>query len=83
MKINVLYFAWLRERIGHAREQVHSDARTPLELIAHLRKQGVQYDLALHDVSALRVSINHVLADFSDPIPDGAEVAFFPPMTGG
>ena len=83
MTITVLYFAWLRERIGHSSERVQTNAKTPAQLIDELRARGLEYQLAFEDISAVRVSINQRLCEFSDPIPDGAELAFFPPMTGG
>ncbi len=81
--IDVLYFAWVRERIGIPKERVQTSAATVNELIAELTAREERYALAFSDVSALRVAIDQELSDFDAPIGDAREVAFFPPMTGG
>ena len=81
--IDVLYFAWVRERIGLPREQIATDAVTVADLVAELRAREDRYDLAFSDVTALRVALDQELADFSAPLAGVREVAFFPPMTGG
>lgn len=81
--IDVVYFAWVRERIGVPREQVVSDAATVNDLIAELRAREERYELAFSDISALRVAVDQTLADFDAPLAGVREVAFFPPMTGG
>jgi molybdopterin synthase sulfur carrier subunit len=81
--IEVLYFAWIRERIGIPRETVDSKAATVAELVAELRSREDRYDLAFSDTKALRVALDQQMADFSAPLAGIREVAFFPPMTGG
>lgn len=81
--IDVLYFAWVRERIGIPREQVTTDAATVAELVAELRAREERYALAFSDLSALRVAVDQDLTDFDAPLKGAREVAFFPPMTGG
>ena len=81
--MNVLYFAWVRERIGLPRETVKTSAKTVAELVAELRARDARYDLAFSDVSAVRVALDQSLADFDAALKDVREVAFFPPMTGG
>jgi len=83
MKIDVLYFAWLRERIGLGKEQVETQAATVADLVAELRAREDRYDLAFSDLSAVRVAVDQDLTDFDAPLTDAREVAFFPPMTGG
>ena len=83
MKIEVVYFAWIRERVGKARETVETNATTPTELIAELCAQGEEYQAAFADVSAVRVAIDQELCDLDDGLTNAREVAFFPPMTGG
>lgn len=83
MKINVLYFAWLRERIGLPHEVVLTDAATVADLVAELVAREDRYALAFSDTSALRVAVDQLLADFDTPLTGTHEVAFFPPMTGG
>ncbi|MEY8829830.1 molybdopterin converting factor subunit 1 [Sedimentitalea sp. XS_ASV28] len=81
--MDVLYFAWVRERIGLPREKVETDATTVAELVAELRRREERYEVAFADLSALRVAIDQELTDFDAPISGAREVAFFPPMTGG
>lgn len=81
--IDVLYFAWVRERIGIPRETVETNASTVADLVAELRAREDRYDLAFSDISALRVAVDQQLADFDASLAGVREVAFFPPMTGG
>lgn len=81
--IDVLYFAWLRERIGIPKEAVETSASTVAELVAELKAREERYALAFADISAVRVAIDQELTDFDAPIGNAREIAFFPPMTGG
>lgn len=81
--LDVLYFAWVRERIGEPREQVDTQAATVAELVDELRAREERYALAFSDLSALRVAVDQELAEFDAPLDGVREVAFFPPMTGG
>lgn len=81
--IQLLYFAWVRERIGLPRESVATSAATVAELVEELRAREERYAAAFADVSALRVALDQELADFDAPLAGVREVAFFPPMTGG
>ena len=81
--VDVLYFAWVRERIGLPREQVETSATTVAELVEELRAREDRYAAAFEDISALRVAIDQELTDFDAPLAGAREVAFFPPMTGG
>ncbi len=83
MTLQVLYFAWLRERIGQGRETVETEAETIADLIAELRAREDRYDLAFSDTSALRAALDQRLVPLDTPLADAREVAFFPPMTGG
>ncbi|KPQ06721.1 MAG: molybdopterin synthase sulfur carrier subunit MoaD [Rhodobacteraceae bacterium HLUCCA12] len=83
MKLRVLYFAWIRERIGEPREDVETEADTVSALIAQLRAREERYALAFSDLSAVRVALDQELADMDAPLAGVREVAFFPPMTGG
>jgi molybdopterin synthase sulfur carrier subunit len=82
-RLDVLYFAWLRERIGLAREVIETDAPDVAALVEQLRAREARYALAFADLSALRVAIDQDLRDFDAPLSGAREVAFFPPMTGG
>jgi len=81
--IQVLYFAWVRERIGLPREQVETQAATVGDLVEELRAREDRYAVAFADLSALRVALDQELAEFDAPLVGVREVAFFPPMTGG
>jgi molybdopterin synthase sulfur carrier subunit len=81
--MRVMYFAWLRERIGVSREEVESGAATVADLVAELRGREPRYEAAFADLSAIRVAIDQEMADFDAPLAGAKEVAFFPPVTGG
>ncbi len=81
--MDVLYFAWVRERIGLPKERVSTEAETVADLVAELRAREDRYDLAFSDLTALRVAVDQELTDFDASIKGAREVAFFPPMTGG
>jgi molybdopterin synthase sulfur carrier subunit len=81
--IDVLYFAWVRERIGLPRERVETQAATVADLVAELRAREERYELAFADLASLRVALDQELSSFDAPLAGVREVAFFPPMTGG
>ncbi|MEM5476339.1 molybdopterin converting factor subunit 1 [Pacificibacter sp. AS14] len=81
--IDVVYFAWVRERIGLPSEQIETTAETVMDLVAELRAREERYDLAFADLASLRVAVDQELVDFDASLTGVREVAFFPPMTGG
>jgi molybdopterin synthase sulfur carrier subunit len=81
--MDVVYFAWVRERIGVPREQVETSAATVAELVEELKAREERYGAAFADPSALRVALDQELSDFDASLEGVREVAFFPPMTGG
>ena len=81
--IDILYFAWVRERIGVNRERVATGASTVAGLVDELKAREQRYGVAFADLSVLRVALDQELADFDAPLAGVREVAFFPPMTGG
>lgn len=81
--MDVLYFAWVRERIGLPREQLETSALTVSELVDELVAREDRYAAAFADRSALRVALDQELSDFGAKLEGVREVAFFPPMTGG
>ena len=83
MTIEVLYFAWLRERIGLGREVVETQAATLADLVAELRAREDRYDMAFSDMGAIRAALDQELVPLDTPLGAAREVAFFPPMTGG
>lgn len=83
MSVRVLYFAWLRERIGAPSEQVETTAATVADLVAELAAREDRYALAFSDMTSVRVALDQELADLAASLAGVREVAFFPPMTGG
>jgi sulfur-carrier protein len=81
--MEVLYFAWVRERIGLGRERIATKAPTVAALVEELRGREARYAAAFADLSALRVAVDQELTDFDASLQGAREVAFFPPMTGG
>jgi molybdopterin synthase sulfur carrier subunit len=81
--IEVLYFAWVRERIGVPREIIETEAATVAELVAELRTREERYAAAFMDLAAIRVALDQELSEMDSPLKGVREVAFFPPMTGG
>jgi len=81
--MDVMYFAWVRERIGLPKETVQTSAVTVAGLVEELKAREERYAAAFADVSALRVAVDQELSDFDAPLAGVREIAFFPPMTGG
>ena len=83
--MKLLYFAWLRARIGQAEEDLPlpADVRDVAGLLDWLRARGPRYAEALRDLSVVRVAVNQDYVGRDHPIRDGDEVALFPPVTGG
>ncbi len=81
--IDVLYFAWIRERIGLPRERIETDAQTVAELVAELSAKEDRYGAAFTDLTAIKVALDQELAGLDSSLDGVREVAFFPPMTGG
>jgi molybdopterin synthase sulfur carrier subunit len=83
--LTILYFAWLRERIGTGQEQllVPAGVDTVAGLVDHLVARGPRYANAFQNRRTVRCAVNQEFADPDAPIRAGDEVAFFPPVTGG
>ncbi|KMK65835.1 molybdopterin converting factor subunit 1 [Puniceibacterium sp. IMCC21224] len=81
--MDVLYFAWVRERIGLPKERIDTQAATVADLVTELIAREDRYAAAFSDLSALRVAVDQELTDFDASLAGVREVAFFPPMTGG
>ena len=85
MRLTLKYFASLREALGPG-DDLHWDADgapTAGALRAWLRTRSDAHAQALAPGRAVRVAVDQALADDATPLRDGAEVAFFPPVTGG
>jgi len=85
MKVKVLYFAGLREKLGRDAEEVELPAgvSTVAALRAHLRERGGAWNEALAESRLLRSAVNQDMVQAAAAIAAGDEVAFFPPVTGG
>ncbi len=83
--MKILYFAWLRTRVGHGEEQVEPppEVDTVGALVDWLKHRGPGHAAALDDLSAVRVAVNQEFADWDHPVAADDEVALFPPVTGG
>ena len=83
MKVIVKYFASIREAVGLASESVTTDAANLAALRDELIGRGEAYADSLARGRAVRLAINQVMSDEAAALVEGAEVAFFPPVTGG
>lgn len=82
-KITVRYFASIREAVGQGSETLDTAAATVGALRAELIARGGAYAQCLAQGKAVRMAVNQELSGEGDALPAGAEVAFFPPVTGG
>nr|WP_315238264.1 molybdopterin converting factor subunit 1 [uncultured Albidiferax sp.] len=83
MKLTVKYFASIREALGTSQETVETTATTVQALRDELVARGGAYASSLAPGRSVRVALNQVMVDAQTALVDGAEVAFFPPVTGG
>ena len=82
MKIDIRYFASVREALGNG-ETVDTQAATLADLRDELIARGGPHAAALARGKAVRMALDQVMRAESAPLRDGGEVAFFPPVTGG
>ena len=85
MRVTLLYFASLREAVGTSREtcELPPGVDTPVRLRAWLRERGGAWATSLAEGRNVRAAVDRTMAGGDVPLRDGAEVAFFPPVTGG
>lgn len=85
MMTRLVYFAWVRERIGKGEEEISlpADVVTVADLLNHLKTLGDEYETALQYPDVIRVAIDQEHADHHEPIGGAREIGIFPPMTGG
>jgi molybdopterin synthase sulfur carrier subunit len=83
--MKVLYFAWVRERVGKAEEALDPPAAvaTVADLIAWLSQRGDEYAHAFEKPKVIRAAIDRIHVKQDTAIAGAHEIAFFPPMTGG
>ena len=81
----LVYFAWVRERIGKPEEEVSLPAEvvTVEDLLRWLKGRGDEYAHALRHSEVIRVAVDHEHVDHGEQIAGAGEIALFPPMTGG
>jgi len=81
----LVYFAWVRERIGRSEEELDlpEDVVTARDLLRHLATLGEEYENALQYPDVIRVAINQEHVEHSEAIAGAREIGIFPPMTGG
>jgi molybdopterin synthase sulfur carrier subunit len=83
--MKLVYFAWVRERIGKPEEEIELPAavKTVGDLLGYLQGRGEEYAHALAEPRAIRFAVDQVHARGETPLTGAREVALFPPMTGG
>lgn len=83
--MRVLYFAWLRERLGKTSENLAlpADIKTPRALVGWLRGVSPAYANAFADESLIRCALDQEFCTLDAPLDGAEEIAFFPPVTGG
>jgi molybdopterin synthase sulfur carrier subunit len=83
--MKLLYFAWLRQKIGKAEERLEPPAQVTdvRSLLDWLESQGANYAAALKERRAVKVAVNQDYVGLDHPVKAGDEVALFPPVTGG
>ena len=83
--MRILYFAWVREKIGFGEEtvQIPIEIRTARDLVDWLKDRGEGFAAAFSDDKLVRVAVNQEYATLDEPVSAEDEVAFFPPVTGG
>jgi sulfur-carrier protein len=85
VKLKILYFASLREKVGKDAEEIELPAgvATVAALRSHLRSRGGTYESAFAEKALLRAAVNQDMVQPTAAVKSGDEVAFFPPVTGG
>ncbi|SCX26939.1 Sulfur carrier protein MoaD [Agrobacterium sp. DSM 25558] len=83
--VHIVYFAWVRERIGKSEEDIDlpADITTARQLITYLTTLGEEYEAAFEFPDVIRVAVNQEHIDHDESILGAREIGIFPPMTGG
>ena len=83
--MKVLYFAWLRTKIGVPEEEIElpAEVTTVAGVLDHLRNKGDAYAEALSEDKVIRIALNQDYAQMEDEVKNTDEFAIFPPVTGG
>ena len=85
MKVQLLYFAWVREKTGLGAEELElpADIKSVGDLLAWQQQRDAQYEEAFADIDTIRVALDQQHATPDQLIAGAREIAFFPPVTGG
>lgn len=85
VSFNVLYFAWIKEKIGVGEEKVSpsDEVKTVLDLVTWLKAQSTNHAEAFADIQQIRAAVDQTHVSFDTLIENASEIAFFPPVTGG
>ena len=85
MSVKVRYFAWVRERVGHAEEEIDLPAgvTSVADLMQFLSQKDEGYAAAFSEPTVIRAALDQEHVEHDTPLVGAREVAFFPPMTGG
>jgi molybdopterin synthase sulfur carrier subunit len=83
--MRVLYFAWVRQRVGIAEENLDAppEIETVRDLIEWLKTRGDAYAYAFADLRLIRAAVNQTHVKLDHALKGAREIAFFPPVTGG
>ena len=83
--MKLLYFAWVRQKVGKSSETVEipDHVATVGDLVEWLKQRGEEYAYAFEDPAAIRAAVHQNHQPFEATVKGAAEVAFFPPVTGG
>ena len=83
--VHIVYFAWVRERVGKSEENIDlpAEVTTARQLIQHLSTLGDEYEAAFEFPDVIRVAVNQEHIDHDESIAGAREIGIFPPMTGG
>ena len=84
-RVRLLYFAWVREKVGRPEESVElpAEVATVADLVTWLKERGPQYGDAFARPQVVRAALDRVHVKPTAPLAGAREVAFFPPVTGG
>ncbi len=82
---HLVYFAWVREKIGKSEEDIDlpADVTTPRQLVTYLKTLGEEYEAAFEFPDVIRVAVNQEHVEHDESIVGAREIGIFPPMTGG